>query len=325
MGILAGGYAETLLELGHPGEALELVDRAWALTDVAMPPWLSLPRTMLLIELGRDAEAQPLIEALRSFQAGMPPGYFAFVSLWLDLVDARRLLAAGEPERASAAMLHAAEIARLAGLHHPRIVPWAGVGIEAHIAAGHIDRARALIDDLDESSRTLGCRAPRAQLKLGQARLAAVEGYMGEADRRFSDALAIFAEIPTPAAHAEALVAYGAHLRRSGRPRAAREPLAQALALAEPTGVERVVTLARGELAATGGRRRRREADAGALTAQEERVAALAADCMTNAQIAAALHLSPRTVGHHLGRVYTKLGIASRRELIARRHEQEPG
>ena len=55
MGILAGGYAETLLELGHPGEALELVDRAWALTDVAMPPWLSLPRTMLLIELGRDA------------------------------------------------------------------------------------------------------------------------------------------------------------------------------------------------------------------------------------------------------------------------------
>ncbi len=70
MGILAGGYAETLLELGHPSEALELVDRAWALTDVAMPPWLSLPRTMLLIELGRDAEAQPMIEALRSFQAG---------------------------------------------------------------------------------------------------------------------------------------------------------------------------------------------------------------------------------------------------------------
>ena len=324
MGILAGGYAETLLELGRPSEALELVDRAQALTDVATPPWLSLPRTMLLIELGRDAEARPIIDALQSFQASVPPGYFAFVSLWLDLVDSRRLLVAGEPEQASTTMLHAAEIAGLAGLLHPRIVPWAGVAIEAHVEAGHIDRARALIDDLDERSRTLDCRSPQAQLKLGQARLAAAEGHVHEADQRFSEALAIFAELPTPVAHAEALLAYGAHLRRSGRPRDAREPLARALALVEPTGVERVVKLACAELAAAGGRRRRREVDASALTAQEERVAAFAAEGMTNKQIAAALHLSPRTVGHHLGRVYAKLAIASRRELIARRHKHKP-
>ena len=42
---------------------------------------------------------------------------------------------------------------------------------------------------------------------------------------------------------------------------------------------------------------------------------------MTNAQIAAALHLSPKTVGHHLQHVYAKLGIHSRRELIIRRRD----
>jgi len=47
-------------------------------------------------------------------------------------------------------------------------------------------------------------------------------------------------------------------------------------------------------------------------------VASYAADGMTNAQIAAALHLSPKTVGHHLEHIYTKLDIRSRRELIRR-------
>jgi DNA-binding CsgD family transcriptional regulator len=42
---------------------------------------------------------------------------------------------------------------------------------------------------------------------------------------------------------------------------------------------------------------------------------------MTNAQIAAALHLSSKTVGHHLGHVYAKLGVGSRRELIIRRRD----
>jgi DNA-binding CsgD family transcriptional regulator len=58
------------------------------------------------------------------------------------------------------------------------------------------------------------------------------------------------------------------------------------------------------------------------LTGREQRVAALAAEGLTNAQIAAALVLSPKTVGHYLGHVYEKLGIASRRELIRRGHEE---
>lgn len=54
---------------------------------------------------------------------------------------------------------------------------------------------------------------------------------------------------------------------------------------------------------------------AAGLTAQELRVARLAAERLTNREIAAQLLISPRTVGHHLANVYPKLGIASRADL----------
>ncbi|HVC86017.1 MAG TPA: AAA family ATPase [Gaiellaceae bacterium] len=320
MNALAIAYADAVHRLGRPQEAFELVERAAAVSAWPMAPWSDLARAVLLTDLGRNDEARPCVEAIRAFQAGIPPQYNAPVSLWLDLLDARRLLAAGEPDRASETMLHAAGIARLTGWREPCVVPWAGVGLDAHFAAGRIERARELVDELDELARPLPCRWPRAVLALGRARLAAAEGRLDEADRGFADALGAFGELPMPIAHAEALVAQGIHLRGSGRPREAREPLAQALGLAERSGSERVARSARAELAASGGRRRR-DADRSRLTPQEERVAALAADGLTNAQIAAALHLSPKTVGHHLQHVYGKLGIGSRRELIRRRRE----
>jgi DNA-binding CsgD family transcriptional regulator/tetratricopeptide (TPR) repeat protein len=317
---LALGYADTMVRLGRPREALELVQRALALSERSPAPWTDLALAAILAELGRDEDARAHIEALRAFLAAMPSQHYAPASLWLDLLDARRLLAAGEPEQASTRMLDAASTARLTGWREPCVVPWAGVAIEAHLAARRIDRARTAIEDLRALTERLSCRWPRAALELGCARLTAHEGHGADADRRFESALEMHAELPMPIAHAEALLAYGTHLRRSGRPRQAREPIAGAAELCERAGAERVTRLARAELAATGGRRRRRETDASQLTSQEERVVSLAAQGMTNAQIAAAIHLSPKTVGHHLQRVYVKLDIHSRRDLIRRAH-----
>lgn len=68
-------------------------------------------------------------------------------------------------------------------------------------------------------------------------------------------------------------------------------------------------------LAATGETARpRRELTEEPLTSQETRVALLVARALTNREVATALFLSPKTVGHHLGSVFRKRGLRSRTE-----------
>jgi DNA-binding NarL/FixJ family response regulator len=73
---------------------------------------------------------------------------------------------------------------------------------------------------------------------------------------------------------------------------------------------------ARGELLATGETVRKRNAETrDELTPQQHQIARLACDGLSNPEIGARLFLSPRTVEWHLHKVFTKLGIRSRRQL----------
>ena len=109
---------------------------------------------------------------------------------------------------------------------------------------------------------------------------------------------------------------YGRFLRRAGQLSRARGLLARAAELAESTGALWLVGQALQELRVAGGRRREKT-DPDRLTPQEERVAKLAATGASNAEIAGALFLSVNTVETHLQHIYTKLGIRSRRQLLA--------
>jgi DNA-binding CsgD family transcriptional regulator len=120
------------------------------------------------------------------------------------------------------------------------------------------------------------------------------------------------------------LAELGAVLRRSGHPRAAREPLRRALEIARDFGGEALARRAREELVASGARpRRERPPGAPQLTEGELRVARMAAQGRTNREIAEALFLAPRTVETHLTHAYRKLEITSRAEL-ARALELDP-
>jgi DNA-binding CsgD family transcriptional regulator len=83
-------------------------------------------------------------------------------------------------------------------------------------------------------------------------------------------------------------------------------------------GMEAFAERARNELAATGETARKRTVEAVTeLTAQEAHIARLARNGRSNTEISTQLFISPRTVEWHLGKVFIKLGISSRRELRA--------
>src|SRR4051794_595490 len=115
---------------------------------------------------------------------------------------------------------------------------------------------------------------------------------------------------------ARAHLLYGEWLRREGRRVDAREQLRAAHDMLAGIGMEAFAERARRELAATGERMRRRTVETrDDLTPQEEQIARLARDGLSNPEIGARLFLSPRTVEWHLKKVFTKLDISSRMGL----------
>jgi DNA-binding CsgD family transcriptional regulator len=111
---------------------------------------------------------------------------------------------------------------------------------------------------------------------------------------------------------------YGEWLRRSNRRADARAQLHAAHDGFVEIGMDAFAERARRELGATGEIVRKRTAETlFDLTAQELQIARLAIDGRSNAEIGALLFLSPRTIEWHLRNVFSKLGVASRRELGA--------
>jgi DNA-binding CsgD family transcriptional regulator len=192
--------------------------------------------------------------------------------------------------------------------------PWRSYAALASLMLGRATEARRLAgEELELATRGTVARP------IGVARrtLGMVEGG-ARGIELLRDAAATLAAGPAPLEHAWALFELGAALRRAGQRSAAREPLREALDVARRHGAALLAERARAELRAAGARPRR-DALSGvdALTTSESHVARLAAAGRSNAEIAAELFLSRKTVEGHLSRAYRKLGVARREELAA--------
>jgi DNA-binding CsgD family transcriptional regulator len=140
-----------------------------------------------------------------------------------------------------------------------------------------------------------------------------------ESERHFRDAIGLHGSIHDRFGEARTRLCLGERLRRAGRRIDARDELRAALTLFEELAADPWAERARVELRASGERLRRREPHEGEeLTPQEMQVALQVAEGKTNKEVGAALFLSPKTVDFHLRRVYRKLSISSRGELIRR-------
>jgi len=136
------------------------------------------------------------------------------------------------------------------------------------------------------------------------------------AEAGYEEAIERLSVTPLRPELARAHLLYGEWLRREGRRVDAREQLRTAHGLLVGLGMEAFAERARRELLATGERVRKRSVETrDELTVQEDQIARLARDGLSNPEIAARLFLSPRTVEWHLGKVFAKLGISSRMGL----------
>jgi DNA-binding NarL/FixJ family response regulator len=116
---------------------------------------------------------------------------------------------------------------------------------------------------------------------------------------------------------ARAHLLYGEWLRRQRRRTEAREQLRKAYEIFSETGAASFARRTEAELLATGEHARQRvDHTRKELTPQELQVAQLAAEGGSNGEIAAKLYISPHTVSYHLRKVYAKLGVRSRTQLV---------
>jgi DNA-binding CsgD family transcriptional regulator len=257
---------------------------------------------------GRAEDCRQLAdEALTTATSLRLPVVAAYASWTLAQLD----LSDGQPDAALQRLLALATPGHPTA-HAPIALLATGELVDAAVRADALDGIEPMVArferwaERDQRTWTLGTAARcRALITQGD-----------DAERHFQAALAMDGLGERPFQLARTELAYGEWLRRARRRAEARPHLRAALELFERLGAIPWADQARTELRATGETARRRDPSTlQDLTPQERQIASLAAQGLSNQQIADRLFLSSHTVGYHLHKVFAKLGVSSRGQL----------
>jgi DNA-binding CsgD family transcriptional regulator len=184
--------------------------------------------------------------------------------------------------------------------------------VEAAVRCGQAGLAQDALERLAAVTQPAG-----TDWALGiEARSRALSSEGAAADQLYREAIDRLERARLRPDLARAHQVYGEWLRREGRRADAREQLRAAHEQFASIGMEAFAERARMELLATGETVRKRAVGTrDDLTAQERQIAELASSGLSNSEIGARLFISSRTVEWHLRKVFTKLGVSSRRQL----------
>jgi DNA-binding CsgD family transcriptional regulator len=262
-----------------------------------------------LLEQGEAREAARVIEQ-GDFPEQLPLDQFHLV--YVGVYRGRLRIETGSPARGVDELLQVGETVRRLPFDNPSCVPWRGGAAEGLRLLDRKDEARALADEELALARGWGDPiAIGASLRV----LGLVEGGTPGIGL-LREAVEVLAGSEARLEHARALVDLGAALRRANRRTEARERLRAGVDLARRVGALGLAGRANEEIAATGARPRKViQTGLDALTASERRVAQLAAEGMSNREIAQTLFVTIKTVEVHLSHAYRKLEISSRAQL----------
>jgi DNA-binding CsgD family transcriptional regulator len=290
---------------GEYAEASALLEEAYAVAQATHTALLVQARQMVAAWRGDEARALELIEAGR--QDATARGQGMALSM-IECANALLLNGLGRYEEALAPAQRACAQDDLS-LYALALVEL----LEAAVRSNRPELAATALERLSERTRASG-----TDWALGiEARSRALLTDSPAAEPPYAEAVERLARGRLAPHLARAQLVYGEWLRRENRRLDAREQLRAAHDTFSRIGAEGFAERTRRELSATGETARKRiDGTRGVLTPQEAQIARLARDGLSNPEIGAQLFISPRTVQYHLRKVFQKLDIAARNQLV---------
>jgi DNA-binding CsgD family transcriptional regulator len=307
LAVSANVTAQAVVLGGDFGRAAALIAEADSVTDATGTRVAPYGALVLAGLQGRPAEASGLIDATIDECTAGGQGTAVQYARWARSVLLNGL---GRYEEAMVAAQEASD-------DTPELFVSVWAAIELLEAAGRSDEpelARAAHERIAAATAVASTDWARGIRARSRALLSEGE----TAERLYREGIERLARTRLRPELARAHLLYGEWLRRANRRVDARVQLRAAYDQLTSIGMEAFAERARRELLATGEKVRKRTVETrDELTAQERQIARLARDGLSNPEIGARLFLSPRTVEWHLRKVFSKLGIRSRRELAA--------
>jgi ATP/maltotriose-dependent transcriptional regulator MalT len=308
---------DALIECGMWQEAAAVQAEA---TDVAATgelPLLSLAVTAQALGLqalrgDEDSAAQETLAALQPWSTG-PAHDHRMVRCLVHRAAGRIFAAAGDHDLATRHYL-----AMFGPDGEPVHFAWSYRAVaELARSAAKANRHEAALPVLAGVRRAAGC-SPSGRRPLMADQAAALLTGIGDpgAESALRAAATDHRGVERPYDHATSMVDYAERLRAGRRIVDARPLLSAAHDSFVRIGATRDANATRARLRATGVALDDRPHDGfGLLTAQQQFIARLAAQGLSNRAIADRLVLSPRTIGSHLYQIFPKLGVTHRRQL----------